>query len=52
MVGKEKEEKLRRIKEKKCVVSSDISRREIGDEASLFLIGTHSSVVFVSQMNA
>lgn len=35
MEEREREERLRRIKEKKCVVSSGISRKEIGDDALL-----------------
>ena len=37
MAEKEKEERLRRTKGKRCVVSSDISRREIGDDLSCWL---------------
>lgn len=35
MEEREKEERLRRIKEKKCAVSSGILRKEIGDDALL-----------------
>jgi len=48
VAGKEKEERSRRIKGKRCVVSLDISRREIGDDLFCRLIAGKRRFKFIA----